>query len=272
MIRVLAVAATLGLSVTSAGFAQCTDAERAALETLDKAWGEAGVRGDRAYLQNLYADNYMTLNPVGTVDKTTMLANTMRDAEANRANPLPTVVPDHYVISCTPNTATITHRNTIPAPEGSMSGPTYSRSIHMLEKRGNTWQVVSSTGYPLTDQAQLVYLEQDWNDAMKRRDTAWIERNYASFASDIGSRTGALENKTQAMASLKADKIVNESLDLSELNVRVEGDVGLVTGVNHIKGRDAQGKAFDRRVRFTDTFIRRDGRWQVWATQGTVIQ
>jgi len=36
--------------------------------------------------------------------------------------------------------------------------------------------------------------------------------------------------------------------------------------------KDEQGKAFDRRTRFTDTFIKRDGRWQVWATQGTVIQ
>ena len=36
-------------------------------------------------------------------------------------------------------------------------------------------------------------------------------------------------------------------------------------------GRDAQGKAMDRRVRFTDVYIKRDGRWQVWATQGTTI-
>jgi hypothetical protein len=45
-----------------------------------------------------------------------------------------------------------------------------------------------------------------------------------------------------------------------------------VTGVNHARGKDEQGKAFDQRFRFTDTFIKRDGRWQVWATQGTVIQ
>jgi hypothetical protein len=27
--------------------------------------------------------------------------------------------------------------------------------------------------------------------------------------------------------------------------------------------------AFDRNVRFTDTFVKRDGRWMVWASQGT---
>ena len=46
----------------------------------------------------------------------------------------------------------------------------------------------------------------------------------------------------------------------------------VVTGVNLARGKDEQGKAFDQRIRFTDTFIKRDGRWQVWATQGTVIQ
>jgi ketosteroid isomerase-like protein len=50
-----------------------------------------------------------------------------------------------------------------------------------------------------------------------------------------------------------------------------DGNVAIVTGVNRVRGRDEQGKPFDRRVRFTDTFIRRDGRWQVWASQGTVI-
>jgi hypothetical protein len=32
-----------------------------------------------------------------------------------------------------------------------------------------------------------------------------------------------------------------------------------------------KGAAFDRKVRFTDTFVKRDGRWLVWATQGTAI-
>jgi ketosteroid isomerase-like protein len=272
MTRVIAVAALLAVTVSSAGFAQCTDADKAALEAFDKAWGEAGQRGDRALLENIYADNYMAVNPAGTLDKATTLANTMRDAERNRANPQPPAVPDRYVISCTPSTATITHRNTIVPATASMGAPFYSRSIHFLEKRGNRWQVVSSTGHALNDQMQLAYMEQDWNDADKRRDADWIDRNYASFASDISSRTGALENKAQAIESMKTGKAVVESLEHSDLNVRVEGDVGVVTGVNHVKGRDEQGKPFDRRVRFTDTFIKRDGRWQVWATQGTTIQ
>ena len=53
---------------------------------------------------------------------------------------------------------------------------------------------------------------------------------------------------------------------------RVDGNAAVVTGINHVRGKDDKGVAFDRRTRFTDTFIKRDGRWLVWATQGTLIQ
>lgn len=131
---------------------------------------------------------------------------------------------------------------------------------------------MSSTGHALSDQQQLVYLEQDWNEAVQAHNSGWVASNYASFASDVSSRTGLMESRAQAIESSKADKMVYDLLELSDLNTRVEGNVAVVTGINRVRGTDAQGKAFDRRARFTDTFIRQDGRWQVWATQGTTIQ
>jgi len=272
MIRITALAALVSVAVSTPTFAQCTDADRNALIAFDKSWGEAGRSGDAAFLKNVYADGYMAVNILGTVDKTTTLANSAKDAEANKANPQPFGVPDRYVIACTPGTATITHRNTTPPAAGSTAGPTYSRSVHFLEKRGGKWQVVSSTGHGLSPQQQLVYLEQDWNDAVKAHNSGWVESNYASFASDVSSRTGWMETRAQAIESARTDKMVYDLLELSDLNTRVEGDVGIVTGINRVKGTDAQGKAFERRVRFTDTFIKQDGRWLVWATQGTTIQ
>jgi ketosteroid isomerase-like protein len=76
----------------------------------------------------------------------------------------------------------------------------------------------------------------------------------------------------EELASMKTDKAVLDSLELSDLNVRVEGNTAIVTGVNHVKGRDDKGQSMDRRTRFTDVFVKRDGRWQVLATQGTAIQ
>ncbi|HJQ26922.1 MAG TPA: nuclear transport factor 2 family protein [Blastocatellia bacterium] len=122
------------------------------------------------------------------------------------------------------------------------------------------------------DQDILLRMEHEWNEALKARDLTWFERNLAADVTDISSGNGALHTKAEDIAALKADRTVYESLALSDLKARVEGNAGIVTGVNHIKGRDEQGQPFDVRLSFTDTYIRRAGRWQVWASQHTRIR
>jgi ketosteroid isomerase-like protein len=140
-----------------------------------------------------------------------------------------------------------------------------------LERSGDHWVVVSNAGQPLNDEGVLLYLEQEWNDASKAGDATWFERNYARDATDISSRTGVIHSKAEEIASMKDNKQVLDSLELSELNVRVEGNAAVVTGINRVKGHDEKSGAFDRKTSFTDSYIKRDGRWQVWATQGTII-
>ncbi len=272
MVRFLAVAALLVVAVPSHLAAQCSQAEKVALEALDKTWGEASERGDRAYLENLYAAGYTGLGGAQPQDRATVIANAVRDAEANRANPEPQATMNHYQIACTSNTAVITHRVMVPAAAGSTNAPFYSRAIHVLEKTGGQWKVVSSTGHPLGDAGILAYMEMDWNEAWKKRDAEWARANYANNATEVSSLTGKLQTKAQSIESFKTDKNTYESLQLSDMNVRVNGDMAVVTGVNHVKGKDGAGKAIDLRVRFTDTFVKRDGRWMVLATQGTEIK
>lgn len=271
--RQFLAAIILMATAPAAAVAQCSDAEKAKLQELDRMWGDATTRGDRAALQSLYADDYAGASFTGTLGKAAAIDNAVTQAERQRGNPQGAPSPsfDNYVITCTPNTATITHRNASTTTVGGKERTNYSRSIHVLEKRSGRWQVVGNAGHALDDAAALLYMESDWNDAIKKHDAAWLERNYADDATDISSRTGAIESKAEAMASARSDKTVFDALELSELNARVEGNSAIVTGVNHLRGRDAQGKPFDRRIRFTDTFVKRDGRWQVWATQGTTI-
>lgn len=272
MARVLAVAALLVLAIPARVAAQCSEADKAALEALDKAWSVASTTGDKAYLENIYAAGYVGHGPFGMTDRATTIANTLESAAENRANPQPGGSSDHYMISCTANSAVITHRVVFPPAAGSTNPAGYNRAIHFMERRGNSWQVVSSTGHSLQDGAVLAYMERDWNDAIKKNDADWIEKNYAPYAFEVSSLTGALENRTQAIASAKAAKMTFESLALSNLAARVNGETAVVTGVNHVKGKDADGKPLDVRVRFTDTFVKRDGRWMVWASQGTLVK
>jgi ketosteroid isomerase-like protein len=128
------------------------------------------------------------------------------------------------------------------------------------------------TGARSDDESTLLRMEREWNDALRTRNVAWFEQNFASDVTDISSGDGSLHTKTEDIAALKANRTVYESLELSDLRVRVEGSAGVVTGVNHLKGHDEQGQAFDVRLSFTDTYIRRRGRWQVWATQHTRLR
>ena len=42
----------------------------------------------------------------------------------------------------------------------------------------------------LSELGVLMYMESAWNDAVKRNDMAWFDRNYASDATAVSSRTG----------------------------------------------------------------------------------
>lgn len=267
------LAAVSILFAAAPAFAQCSDADKKALEAFDRAWGDATNRGDRAAIQTFVADEFQGLGPAATQGKAAAIDAAVQAAERNRANPAdaPRLTYDSYSIACTPSTATITHRTVATVKVDGKDQTFYNRSVHFLEKRAGRWQVVANAGHALDDQGVLAYMEREWNDAALKHDPSWFERNYAFDASDVSSRTGAIMTKAQAVASARTDKTTFQSLELSDLNVRIEGNTAVVTGVNHEVGRDAQGKAMDRRVRFTDVYIKRDGRWQVWATQGTTI-
>jgi ketosteroid isomerase-like protein len=262
------------LSAATLAFGQCSEADKQKLMALDKAWGEVGQRGDRAALQNIYADDYINPAPTGALNKTQTIDAAVRDAERRKAAPqsADSVAHDLYVITCTPNTATITHRNVITAKADGREQHSYTRSAHFLEKRGGEWKVVSDAGGPLSDGGQLLYMEMEWADADQKGDLAWFERNFADGFSGISSRTGKLNTKAEEIADVKNRKDVLASAESSEMDVRVEGNTGIVTGVYTMKGRDEKGQQFDRRIRYTDVYVKRDGRWLVLASQGTPMQ
>jgi ketosteroid isomerase-like protein len=240
----------------------------------DKAWGEASQRGDKSFLQNIYADEYINPSPAGTLTKAEAIENAVRAADRRKADPqnADSLSHDNYVITCTPNTATITHRNVITAKVDGKERNIYTRSVHFLEKRGAEWKVVSDAGGPLNDAGQLLYMEMEWSDADKKGDLAWFERNLAADYYGVSSVTGKLNTKAEDIADIRNRKEMIESAVASDMEVRVEGNTAIVTGVYQLKGRDEKGQPMDRRIRYTDVYVKRDGRWLALASQGTLIK
>ena len=262
------------MTATTFAFGQCSDADRQKLEAWDKALGDAARRGDQASLQNAYADDFRNLSPSGLMlTKTQVVENALRDFERAKANPQAAPRYDYYDITCTPNTAVISHRvvATTKQPDGKEQTQ-HTRAIHFMEKRGGNWVMVSSAGHPLGDAAQLLYMQREWNNASKSRDAAWFERNFADDATFVSYGTGALQTKAEWIANFKNSKTTFDSVEPSDVSVRVEGDTAIVTGILHLKGRDDKGQPLDHKFRFIDAYVKRDGRWQVLAAQGTRIQ
>lgn len=245
------------LTFTVFAFGVCSDADKKALEAFDRAWGEADTRET---LEPYYADDYMGIGLLGT--------STREQALENIAPNDPNVTYDNYIITCTPNTATITHRNKVKNSDGSVS---YGRAIHFLEKRGGKWKVVSSTGHPIDNEGHIIATEMDLGPAFVARDAAWFERHVADDY--IGSNfDGNTENKKQLIDRVKNHKYSYDlPINMSDVNIRMHGDSATIMGVYNLTGKDENGRPMKRTMRFSRMYVKRDGVWMIVADQDYLV-
>ncbi len=151
----------------------------------------------------------------------------------------------------------------------------YNKSMNLatLSSNGSFLLVFSESEAELLGAANVrLHGASPWHDALLKRDKAWFEQNYASHFTGVSSLNGKLSSKAENIADTINDKGTMELAETTDMSVRVDGDKAIVIGVFRTKGRDEKGQAYDRRARFIDTWIKRDGRWQAWASQGTIIQ
>jgi ketosteroid isomerase-like protein len=117
---------------------------------------------------------------------------------------------------------------------------------------------------------QIKKLEQDWAQATIKNGAAAVDQYEAD---DIISTdpSGRVTDKAQDKTDLSSGDLKFQSMELSDLKVHVYGNTAVAAGTNTLKGtykeQDISGK-----YRFTDTWVKRSGKWQVVATQGTKVQ
>src|ERR1700722_8859012 len=107
------------------------------------------------------------------------------------------------------------------------------------------------------EEGQILALENAWNQAELQHDPGALDQILTDdFV--ITEPDGTLQSKKEHMAFTR-DKSYHYDLLVSEdFRIRVYGTVGVVTGVYHEKGK-YKGRVFDRRGRFTDTWIQLNG-------------
>jgi ketosteroid isomerase-like protein len=116
---------------------------------------------------------------------------------------------------------------------------------------------------------ELIKVENDWSTAVVKHDAKALESLYAAEYISTDA-TGTTYNKAEGIKADASPNFVMTSFVLSDLKVHIYGQTAVVTGINTIEatsdGMDAGGA-----YRFTDVFVKRNGRWQCVATQGTQI-
>src|SRR5262249_53137867 len=116
---------------------------------------------------------------------------------------------------------------------------------------------------------ELIALEHTWKQSVINRDAKALEHLYADEYMSIDSE-GQIWNKVDDIAIDTNGQSYLTSFVLDELKVRLVDNIALVTGRNTSTGTllDRPAKA---EYRFTDVFVKRDGRWQVISSQTTPI-
>lgn len=111
--------------------------------------------------------------------------------------------------------------------------------------------------------ATLTRLEELWSFAIMRRDRAAFERTLSPKF--IYTQNEQLVRRTDYIAGmLQGNGEIIADAHADSIEVHVFGNTGVVTGWRVVAGRGKDGP-FERRVRFTDTWMPRSGSWQMIA-------
>ena len=129
------------------------------------------------------------------------------------------------------------------------------------------WMAVSVAAFA-QEATKIIAMENLWNRAELDNDAAAVQLLLADdFVMTVAE--GTVYNKAQIVASVADKSYRPEVLQSSDLVVHSYGNTAVVTGSYYEKGVD-KGKAWERRGRFTDTWLNVGGRWQCIASHFSV--
>ena len=121
------------------------------------------------------------------------------------------------------------------------------------------------------EQGRIIALENAWNVAEQKHDVRGLDQLLAPDFVNT-DYDGTFMSRAQFLASVKSDTEQLTSLGNTDVTVRIyPNGVAVVAGVYHEKGV-VKGGPIDRRGRFTDTWVKQNGKWLCAATQVTLIR
>lgn len=122
---------------------------------------------------------------------------------------------------------------------------------------------------------ELLSLERKWLEAEFALDTAFISTLIdSSFVGISPNRISNKQNELKGMydniSAMRTDSIFLDSLKLEDAVVNIYENSAVVTFIVHTYKKD-KGKPVEKRTRFYDVWINRNGKWKAVSSQGTTV-
>ncbi len=119
------------------------------------------------------------------------------------------------------------------------------------------------------DEMALLEIQREWGKALIAGDTMAMNR-FVAPEWTLTNPMGHVETKADADAALRSGDLDFESMTPQDLKVKVYGDTAIVSGQTTDKGK-YKGQDISGTYRFTDVFVKRDGKWMAVSTHVTPV-
>jgi ketosteroid isomerase-like protein len=117
---------------------------------------------------------------------------------------------------------------------------------------------------------QIIEMEHQAREASLRRDVEFSQRNLAEDYVAI-TPLGQVTTKQDTVSARKSGQLKYDTINVTDMVVRVYGDTAVVTARADVKGHQL-GEDFSGPYRYTRVWVRRTGHWLAVSYQATVTQ
>jgi len=141
-------------------------------------------------------------------------------------------------------------------------GATHRLPDAVLAPEGTWWTSQSAGAHA------LLKLADDWAAGLVKRDAALFRRMLA--AGFVYTEDDRVSTRDEVLKDIISGTDTVEAAHNEDMKVHSFGGTAVVTGWLIVKGRGVSGR-YEHRYRFTDTWMRRSGRWLIIAAQDYLV-
>ena len=121
-----------------------------------------------------------------------------------------------------------------------------------------------------SDSAAIAKLMNDWNNAFLTNDVKTLDRIIANDYI-VTNVDGSVNTKEQELAPFRTASLKFDTASLDEFTVTLYGTMAIVRGIGTWTV-SRNNKSFTSHERFTDVWLKRNGRWQAVSSHSSMLK